>query len=849
MKQFLLSILLLALIVPFAFGADTFTPDQTGVTFNYQPDQPAPATQVVNLTSSSGAVPNVTVVSTTVTTKVWLQAFASGSQIFLATNNTLSSLPVGQYSGKVTVSADGFTDLVINVLLNVGTVSSGLTATPASFQFNYISGGTLPPAQSMALTTTNTQVYNLTSSTVSGGAWLAVTPISGSTNTSLSVSVNPTTLANGTYSGNINVTSQDGSSITVPVTLVVGTTTGGSLSVSPSTLSFSYTTGGTVPGGQPVSVGSTVGAPTFTASSNSTWLSVSPTSGAMPATVSVTVNPVGLVTGPYTGVITFTGSDFTTNTVTVSLNVNTTGSTSTTSILSFAPFVGTAQSQVFTVTFSDSVAASNIGTNYILFNVNLSAPNACYIEFNNQTKTIRLLNNAGSAWFGPSAIGVGGSLANSQCTVFPSGATAITSGSAVSLTIPVTFSNAWSGGARNIYAQASSVSGAIFDWLPYGTWYPAVNSVAQNWYRIYDPYTRSHHYTSDANENTTLGARGYTTEGIAGGVYSAPPAAPIGGVQAVPFYRMVVTNGGTHFWTTDRNEYLTLIQNRAAYVSEAVAAFIMPAAPNANFIPFYRLVFNQSSPVLHFWTSDPFEYISLTSASNGKPPEWTGEGTVGFLLRPGTYTVGAAARAIQNGQGQPTVVSVLNGASFQDAAVAPGQMVRIFGRNFGDDAAVSFDGQAARVLSVTGTEIAAIVPEGVTPDQSTQVQVISGGNLSNTQEVAVSRARPALFASNPSGSGLAAAQNPDGSLITGENPAEKGSIITLYATGLGLDTSSLKVAINGLPTQIVSVTATEEGLSQIRVVVPVELSFDKQVPVSLQVGNEPSQMGVSLAIK
>ena len=45
---------------------------------------------------------------------------------------------------------------------------------------------------------------------------------------------------------------------------------------------------------------------------------------------------------------------------------------------------------------------------------------------------------------------------------------------------------------------------------------------ATAWYRLYDPYSRSHAFTTDLNEYNTLGSRGYAQEGSVGQIYNAP---------------------------------------------------------------------------------------------------------------------------------------------------------------------------------------------------------------------------------------------------------------------------------------------------------------------------------------
>jgi uncharacterized protein (TIGR03437 family) len=85
---------------------------------------------------------------------------------------------------------------------------------------------------------------------------------------------------------------------------------GAGLSAAPTTLAFSYTIGGTAPAPQTVAVTSTGAASGFTASASTTsggsWLSVSPTSGSTPGTVTVSVNPAGVPGGVYQGAVTLT---------------------------------------------------------------------------------------------------------------------------------------------------------------------------------------------------------------------------------------------------------------------------------------------------------------------------------------------------------------------------------------------------------------------------------------------------------------------------------------------------------------------------------------------------------------
>jgi outer membrane protein assembly factor BamB len=81
------------------------------------------------------------------------------------------------------------------------------------------------------------------------------------------------------------------------------------LSVSPSTLAFSATAGGSSPGSQSLSVAEAAGGGlSFAASTDASWLSVAPGSGTTPATLQVSATTGSLAVGTYTGHVTVTAS-------------------------------------------------------------------------------------------------------------------------------------------------------------------------------------------------------------------------------------------------------------------------------------------------------------------------------------------------------------------------------------------------------------------------------------------------------------------------------------------------------------------------------------------------------------
>jgi uncharacterized protein (TIGR03437 family) len=102
----------------------------------------------------------------------------------------------------------------------------GLSVNPGSVSFSFSIGGTAPASQTVSVTSTGAPLsFTAAASTASGaGNWLTVTPTSGTTPATLTVSANPSGLAGGvTYQGTITLTpgGSGASAITIPVTLAV----------------------------------------------------------------------------------------------------------------------------------------------------------------------------------------------------------------------------------------------------------------------------------------------------------------------------------------------------------------------------------------------------------------------------------------------------------------------------------------------------------------------------------------------------------------------------------------------------------------------------------------------------
>jgi uncharacterized protein (TIGR03437 family) len=145
---------------------------------------------------------------------------------------------------------------------------------------------------------------------------------------------------------------------------------------------------------------------------------------------------------------------------------------------------------------------------------------------------------------------------------------------------------------------------------------------------------------------------------------------------------------------------------------------------------------------------------------------------------------------------------VVNVASGVGGAVSPGEIVRILGTAIGPLETVSgrsidgrpvdtilaetrvlFGGVAAPLLEVSSRQVTAIAPNAVAVRASVELQVEYRGVRSNAVTLPVLQAHPGIFGLDSSGWG--AVRNQDGTVNSPENPARRGSTVSIYGTGGG----------------------------------------------------------------
>jgi subtilase family protein/BACON domain-containing protein len=143
------------------------------------------------------------------------------------------------------------------------------------------------------------------------------------TSGNFTVTVRAANIAGDGVPGNADTTDQD-------FALVIyngasATPTQPTIGVSPASLSFTATAGGSNPANQTINIANTgAGTLSFTASDNAPWLTVSPSSGTAPSTLTASVDITGLAAGAFNGTITIsaTGATNTPVSIPVTLTVN-----------------------------------------------------------------------------------------------------------------------------------------------------------------------------------------------------------------------------------------------------------------------------------------------------------------------------------------------------------------------------------------------------------------------------------------------------------------------------------------------------------------------------------------------
>jgi Viral BACON domain len=275
--------------------------------------------QIVQIGNGGTGTLNWTVTTSTADGGDWLTATPlSGTAPSIATISvTAANLPgggllVGTFSGQLVFQTAG--DITtIPVTVTVGTAAF-TQMNQISFTMPFGGSNALPQVLNISTTDESTIRFSANAVTGKGGAWLSISPSGNAcclTPLAVTASVNASTLAAGTYTGEIIITeyANPGRSMIIPVTLTVAAS-GAFFDNLPGGLSFSVQPGN-IATPQTLRVGNGgTGTLNFTVTESTAdggaWLAVTPTSGSAPKSLTVSVNVLNLpgggsLAGTFTG--------------------------------------------------------------------------------------------------------------------------------------------------------------------------------------------------------------------------------------------------------------------------------------------------------------------------------------------------------------------------------------------------------------------------------------------------------------------------------------------------------------------------------------------------------------------
>ena len=741
--------------------------------------------------------------------------------------------------------ADPMTDRVREVLAAAPTFS----VTPASLGFTAPCDPSATATQQLVV---SSSVPGLAwQASVSTGSSLSISPASGITPGIISVTIG--SASQGPTGGSITVVGIGAGSQTVPVQVALPPCVAPHLTVGPASLSFQGVAGGSNPASQSLQISGVSWTAQAATASGGSWLSISPSSSATGAavTMQVSLTLAGLAAGVYTGAVVVTDSNNNSKTVPVTLIVQQPLQTIllSQSGLQFTGVAGGGPLQ------SQSIGVVNTGQGTMNWNATPSSP-------------------SGSSWL----------------TVSPASGTSVAGSSQVSsLTVTANVTGLAAGqysaliqvsapGANNSpqfavvelsVLPAGSDPGVMV--RPSGLIFTA--QVGKS-----DPSSQTLQVTEVAPETVNYAA-GLLTAG--GNWAQALPlnaqltpgdstrtivVQPSLGTLAPGVYRGALTFVFGDNGPLQVVNLLFLVTGAGSTVDAAAVhgATTSSCSPTQLLGLFRSLGSNFSSPVS--WPTSIELQVSddcgnaITNAtvvatfSNGDPPlalsslqngiytgTWRPVSTAGQVTVTARVLAPPLATAVVTVQGQvgsnasaPVVFSggLVNAASFAPGApLPPGGMVSVFGGNMATSsggastvplpltlggASVSIGGISAPLFYSSGGQINAQIPFELPVNSRPQVVVSQGGALTVPEGITVAPTAPGIFAKNQQGSGQGAILNAQYVLVDASAPAAAGDVVQVFATGLGATNPAVAsgAAAPGAPplAQVVAtVTATIGG--------------------------------------
>jgi hypothetical protein len=132
--------------------------------------------------------------------------------------------------------------------------------------------------------------------------------------------------------------------------------------------------------------------------------------------------------------------------------------------LSVTPSSGSGSSQTFNATYFDPHGGSAITSATLYFSTIVPgisgwSAHQCLLRYDPGPRNLYLVTDDGTSWAGPIVANGGGTLSNSQCTYYASGASATVSGNTLTATFKVVFNTSTFSGAKPVYLEAANATG------------------------------------------------------------------------------------------------------------------------------------------------------------------------------------------------------------------------------------------------------------------------------------------------------------------------------------------------------------------------------------------------------